>query len=413
VFAREGGTATRDISLSETSVADTGAVFQWATPDGRRVFFTANAGIAKNGASAAGTDLYEYDFGKPEGERLTDLSVDTEPGGAKVGGVLGASRDGSQVYFTAKGMLLPGKGNTLAQNEAEGLRSVYGRAADGELTFVGKVTGSDHTAQASTDGRYFLFESHADVTGYESGGAPEAYLYDSRAGSDGTVCVSCRQDGLPSVAAVGYKVLADGLDTVNVLHPPQSLSGDAGAPRAVFSSPDVLAPGAVQGQTNLYEWAHGQVFLLSSEPSGAEPANSGSGGIVRFVGASGDATDLYLTTPQRLSSDDDDDERNSIYDARIGGIFAESPVPSTACAPDTEGSCQHQVPQPSAAGIGATSATFVGPGNVKTKHPHRKRHPKKHKRHKKHRRRGHKNRHRKGGQSVHRRQANRDLGVSK
>ena len=63
-----------DVSASETAVPDEDAEYQGATPNGSKVYFTAKAGLTAE-SSAEGTDLYQYDFGAPEGERLTDLSV--------------------------------------------------------------------------------------------------------------------------------------------------------------------------------------------------------------------------------------------------------------------------------------------------------------------------------------------------
>ena len=66
VFARTDGSETIDVSASETLTPDNGAEYQGATPDGSKVYFTANAGIAENGASPEGTDLYQYDFEAPK-----------------------------------------------------------------------------------------------------------------------------------------------------------------------------------------------------------------------------------------------------------------------------------------------------------------------------------------------------------
>ena len=43
-----------------------------------------------------------------------------------------------------------------------------------------------------------------------------------------------------------------------------------GEPQVFFSSPDKLAPGAVEHQNNIYEWSHGQVFRLVSAQEGQQ-----------------------------------------------------------------------------------------------------------------------------------------------
>jgi len=106
-----------------------GGRFWAATREGTRVFFTDCARLVEESTAVTtercarpaansigplvytGNDLYEYDFDRPVGERLKDLTVDHEAGdplGANVQGVLGASEDGSYVYFVAGGSLAPG-----------------------------------------------------------------------------------------------------------------------------------------------------------------------------------------------------------------------------------------------------------------------------------------------------------------
>ena len=226
IFVREDGAHSTDVSASETAVPDEGAEYQGATPDGSKVYFTAKAGLTA-GSSAEGTDLYQYDFGAPEGERLTDLSVagsGPADAGAKFsarfyGSLVAVSEHGSHAYFIARARLVPGQGSTYSQNEAAGTYSLYDYDAESEaLRFVGAVgagngdlshvtlaNSSSTTSRTSADGRYLLFESSANVTGYESGGPPEAYLYDAGAkpGEEATRCLSCRLDGKPPVLAAG------------------------------------------------------------------------------------------------------------------------------------------------------------------------------------------------------------------
>lgn len=421
IFVREdGGASIRDLSLSETAIPNEGATFQWATKDGSKVFFTANAGLTAE-SSDAGTDLYEFDL---ESEELTDLSANGEEG-AGVGGFIGASEDGSHVYFVAKGQLVPGKGRTFAQNQSEGTYSVFG-VKQGEVGYVGvipnKPTGiyreqlfrviatskRDQTARVSPDGRYLLFESSLNLTGYDSGErVPEAYLYDAEASTEATICVSCRQDGKASVSPNLHTPLEKG--DVNLLHAPRTLIAPGGEPRVFFTSFNRLASGAVEGETNLYEWSHGQVFHVATEPSGLrgpilednddkEVTLRSTEVYVNFIGVSADGVDLYFATPETLTWEDGDD-RFSIYSARIGGGSPEPPPPPGPCDPAREGSCQ----APPASGTSTprpASSTFTGPGNAKPKarrgKRHHKRHHKKGKGKRKQAKRGHAARHANG-----------------
>jgi hypothetical protein len=371
VFVREGGVTTRDLSLSETTTPDAGATYQYASKDGSRVFFTANAGLTEE-ASSEGKDLYEYDL---EDNKLTDLSVDRNAGGAEVAGFVGASGNGTHVYFVARGQLVPGRGRTFAQNQSAGTYSLY-EEQDGAVTFVATVGQGElggvtveygpayTTSQVSRDGRYLLFQTSANVTGYEAGNkVTEAYLYDADASSEATVCVSCRQDGKASATPVHSYPLGQG-ESNNQLHARVALTEHDGLARVYFSSYDNLAPGAVAGRANLYEWSHGQVFRIATEPAGLSSPKEESEGTaqIRFAGASSDGSDLYFTTTQALNWENGE-ERWSVYDARTGGGFPEpAPTPSP-CDADSEGACQG-TSSPPLSPAGAASATFSGPGNL-------------------------------------------------
>jgi hypothetical protein len=362
VFVREDGSESRDVSLSETGVPDEGAQYQWATADGSKVFFTANAGLAEE-SNSEGTDLYEYNL---KTEELTDRSLTSAAGGAEVTGLLGASADGSQVYFASRNQLIPGAGRSRAQNASANSYSIYGEKGS-EVSFVGTFNQEDlgqvlienqelWNSQVSPEGRYLLFESSARVTGYESDGQHEAYLYDAK--TKATTCISCRQDGQPSpderYGQPTYSVLTRGNGVFNPLHAPHFLTIRNGEPQVFFSSPDPLAPGATEGQNNVYEWSHNQIFRLVSAQAGAQQAPF-PGQVAYFGGASDDASDVYLITPETLTWQDGD-ERLSAYDARVGGGFAEPPAPPPSCLPDAEHSCQVPVQGPAATPDSTTTA---------------------------------------------------------
>jgi Tol biopolymer transport system component len=391
IFVREDG-VTRDLSMSETATPATQVTYQHATNDGSRVYFTAIAGLTAE-SSGEGIDLYEYDL---ETEDLTDLSVDNDGGGAQVGGFVGASADGTHVYFAARGQLVPELGKTFVQNVDADTYSLYG-ASSGQVEYVGTVTGSeatstggvtmsseqDRSSRVSPDGKYLLFETIANVTGYESGGPRQAYLYS--ASDKSTVCVSCRPDGQPSLPASAP--LVTGREAVNPLYQPATLIVRGGEPSVFFFSSNRLASGGVEGLHSLYEWSHHQVFAIDTEPPGLNPPGS-LARRVQFAGASADGSDLYLATPNTLTWEDGD-ERSSVYDARIGGGNPEPPGPPAPCNPAEEGSCQGSQAPPAVI-PGAASPAFHGPGNAKPKkskkrqRKHHKKHHKKSHRKKKH-----------------------------
>jgi hypothetical protein len=344
VFVREDGASTVKASQSQTATASRGAVYQLAARDGSRVLFLANYGLT--GTTSAGPtdgncalapalncDLYEYDV---ETGQLTDLSAHTaEPGGARVAGVLGASDNASRVYFAARGQLVAGEGRSATANLAAGSFNVY-LAHGGQRAFVGLLDATEVTAVAgrsgalvtrateplspwasrvTPDGGHLLFPSSADVTGYDSGGVVEAYLYSADA--DETVCVSCRRDGQPSVGVSAggdsstAPLASDGsTGHGNPLSPPRSLSADGS--RVYFEKPDVLAAGAIGGHDNVYQWENGQIATLAagSPPEVAERT--------RFEDASASGDDVFVATRDALVPWDRDGSAD-VYAVRVGG----------------------------------------------------------------------------------------------
>ena len=377
VFDREDGTTTHDLSASETTTTpDLDAEYLYATPDGSHVFFRANYGLTEAtsageatseceyGNTSALCDLYEYDLEKAPNEHpLTDLSVDTAPGGAHVTGFVGASTDGSHVYFLAQGQLAPGKGRTLAENQENGTYSIYSEQRGQRPQFVATVTEREaaesvgvaqqenQVSNVSPSGRYLLFETSENVTGYSSGSSAsrEAYLYDAQAGSEPVICVSCRQDGLPSRNTV--KVLENSAE--KPLHRPNTLVVRNGQPLVFFESTDPLTGEAGAEGYRQYEWAHSEVYLLAAP---------GDVGAYESGGADEDGSDFFFSTAAALTWEDRD-ARSSIYDARIGGGFPEAPSVSEPCVATVEGSCQGSAPA-SQPGSSPGTVGYSGAGNL-------------------------------------------------
>jgi hypothetical protein len=388
IFVRENGHVTRDISLSETATPDEGARFEYATADGSRAYFTANAGLTAE-SSGEGTDLYEYNL---ETGKLADLSIEPAAGGAGVTGLLGASADGSHVYFAAQGQLIPGKGYSAAKNRQNATASIYSEDGNG-LRFVGTMRIEDTealvrnflywTSRVSPDGRYLLFESTVNLSRYDSKRLREVYLFDSQAGSDPTVCISCRHDGEPPSRGKPNLSLLAAPQNMNFRSPygvPRSLVINEGKPEVFFTSPENLASGVTGGRFSVYEWSHGQVFRVVNEPAGLQSATAELEHHVDFLDADEHGTDIYVQTPETLTWEDGD-HRSSVYDARIGGGFLQPAPPASPCDPAAEGSCFGGAVQQPAAVPGAASNTFVGPGNPTSKQQNQKgkKKPKKHK----------------------------------
>jgi NHL repeat len=369
VFMREDATTTVDVSQSQTAtVNNDDSRYQIATPSGSHVFFTGRYGLAANGSSSgpascneadgAGCDLYRYSSATGA---LVDVSVDSnsaDSGGAGVFGVVDLSADGSRVYFLARGQLVPGEGNTEAENLAEDTYSLY-LWDSGVLSHVATLGGSDFglaglanpvgllvshevehvagawSAQATPSGGHLVFQSGANLTGDNSSAQYEAYLYSADSGQ--VVCVSCRRDGLPPNPAARKPLPAGGdVGTTGGAWPRPRIISDDGR-WVFFYKSDPLAPGAAAGDDHgLFAWHDGQITLLAASDVGDRDPGSRA---AKFGAATNDMGSVFFSTPQSLVSRDTDG-RQDFYVARIGGGFPAPEDPPAGCDPLGEGSCQ-------------------------------------------------------------------------
>jgi hypothetical protein len=401
VFVRKNGAPGVDASQSKTGTANNNdSYYQMASADGSHVFFTARYGLALNGSSGGantcskgsgvGCDLYDYNTNSGT---LTDLSIDVNPSDARGAGVVGlldTSDNGSYVYFASRGQLVINKGKTESENlindtynvylNHEGARSYVGEIESPEATNRAVFSGTDlvavnHSiwvADATPDGEHLLFVSKANVTGYESGGATEAYIYSAASGQ--VACVSCRTDGQKSVGGPGSRPIATVIESgAAALWPtvgrPRSISDDGS--RVFFTSPDVLAPGAIKEVDNIYEWERGQIYLLLKGEGKAS-------NMTRYADASTSGNDVFLVTTSKLVPQDFDSSLD-VYDLRAPHVSGEKVGPEPAaeeagpCNPLSEDPLEKQCqgpaePQPGAEAPAASEGS-AGPGNQPTPPP--------------------------------------------
>jgi hypothetical protein len=305
LWLREGAPAPHELAE--------GALFQTATPSGQVAFYT------------KGEHLFSY-------ATATHSSTDLTPSGG-VEGVLGASEDGTHVYYaTAAGIFLRDAGTTTS------VTTVAGAAQAGDYP---PTTG---TARTSPDGSRLAFLSTASLTGYDNTdqqtGQPdsEVYLYDApTGGGEGTLtCASCNPTGerplgpstIPGAIANGE---APGATDV---YKPRDLSADGR--RLFFDSRDALVLSDTNKAPDVYQWeAQGEGSC--QKPGGCVGLISGGRSTegASFVDASADGSDaLFLTDGSLVPSDPGSVD---LYDAREGGGFpsAERPIEceGDACQP--------------------------------------------------------------------------------
>ncbi len=409
--AGEGGEC-----LAKKECTSGGGRFQVASADGSRVLFTAGRLVK----GAGGTSLYECRILEVAGRLTCALSDLTPPNGSEnvnmQGDVLGASEDGSSVYFVADGVLAGtgARAGTCVDNPSAELSPAVGtfcnlyELKDGAAKLIATLSGEDvadwlrlpegQTARVSPSGQFLAFMSERSLTGYDNrdavSGKPDAevYLYDASAGR--LSCASCDPSGARPLG-VEYRKLESGVsEALPAVHEewvptewvaallPHTTSIGRGEPayqprylldsgRLFFNALDALVPQDENETGDVYEYeptgvgscapgpAPGCVALISS---GSSPEPSG------FLDASASGDDVFFMTAQRLSSQDIDN-RADVYDAHV--CMSSSPCftpPGEASAPCSEkpeeATCRPApTPQP---GVFAPSPSegFHGPGDV-------------------------------------------------
>jgi hypothetical protein len=374
IYVREGGSSTVQVSASQRTVPDPHGprvkLYVGAAQEAGKintVFFTTSEELTNNantGSEDQGNDLYAYNFTKPVGERLTDLTPDsepTDPNGASVIRFIESSTDGSVVYFTATGVLST-EPNSQGETALGGASNLYVYDANtGRTRFVAPGNGiagvtSAHevffgpasNAQATPDGRHLVFSSSEHITSYDNVGAAEVYLYDEP--GNRVVCVSCDPSGAPptSSAELPTQENQSGIE-LGAMRAARYVSDNG--ERVFFNSSDQLTPGAplpspakIEGHSlefNAYEYENGHVYLIA-------PA-----AIISTVTPS--SNDVFFYTLAQLVSQDRDGTVDT-YDARVGGGFP-------AVAPGCSGASCQGAPAPVPIFAVPPSVTFGGVGN--------------------------------------------------
>jgi hypothetical protein len=424
VFARVEGRETIAISEPECEskcehAEPKPAFFQGASADGSKVFFTteqellpADKDQGSDPEHRVGNDLYEYNFEKPPGHRLTLLSAgassDATPGeGADVQGVVRTSSQGSHVYFVAKGELTTEA--TAGEHAEKGANNLYAIATEtGELNFVARLAEADgeqlwapHSGTPSgtesetrneipaqtnvahdktLDGQYLVFSSRAHLAARDTcsvgGKVAASYRYDFATnqlvwlshGASGFTSY-CEEpahggaeEGKPAQIASQPLEQEGARASIDDIHRAVSENGED----VIFTTSEKLQKEDVNKAQDVYLWhcsspcgGEGEVGLISDgQPGeGIESAGFGlHGGGAPTMSASG--SDIFFLTRASLVNQDKD-ELYDVYDARIGGGFPREAAPP-ACSGD---GCQvpaSLLPEFSAPG----SSTFTAGRNV-------------------------------------------------
>jgi hypothetical protein len=272
---------------TETVLVDAGAAsFQTASAGGSIAFFT------------KADHLYRFDA-------TTKAATDLTPSGG-VEGVLGASPDGSYLYYLATdGLRLHRAGSS----------SVV--AADADASNFPPATGA---ARVSPNGT-LAFLASAPLTGFDNNGLAQAYRY--APGSATLTCASCNPTG---ARPLGPSTIPGAQPNGSAPTPykPRALSADGN--RLFFDSLDSLAVQDTNNDRDVYQWeaqgtgscasAGGCINLLSS-------GRASEGALL--LDASADGADAFFLTDASLVVTDPG--VMDVYDARIGGGFPDPVIP--------------------------------------------------------------------------------------
>ncbi|HUN79753.1 MAG TPA: hypothetical protein VMU32_12575 [Solirubrobacteraceae bacterium] len=425
----KGETVAIDAAQEGQAETTTGSeLYRTASGTDSRVFFSSSRRLTADATAGPEEDLYVYEVtsavGQPLAGRLTDLTPDSGPADTAAGlvQVIGASADGSYIYFLARGVIGDGAAHGAEANGYNLYLAQYDEASKAwsPAKFIAALSAQDSpswgngndrslmemTSRVSPDGHYLAFMSDRSLTGYDNldanSGAPdeEVFLYD--AGDDKLICASCNPTGARPVGLfdgergeyderlVNFTVgdwedrwLAANVpawnpkDIGSALYQTRYLS-DSG--RLYFDSNDALVPSDVNGKEDVYEYE--PVGVGGCQPpsygqSGSVVFSTAVGGCVAlisagtsseesaFMDASETGDDVFFLTESQLSPRDTDTSFD-IYDAHECSAAAPCAPPQALTPPpcSTGDACKPApTPQPTLFGT-PSSETFSGAGNI-------------------------------------------------
>jgi DNA-binding beta-propeller fold protein YncE len=422
-----------EAGCEEPACESGGGHFQVADRLGMHVYFTDQRPLTKDaGATGGDPDLYECDVieiaGVPEC-RMTDLTPKQNGESGDVQGrVLGASSDGSRVYFVADGIQTAAP-NGNGDKALSGRPNLYER--DGETTrFIVTLSlkdshdwsarnapGEEESLQeqptrVSPNGRWLAFMSQGSLTGYDNRDVAtarpvaEVYLYDASGG--GLVCVSCDPTNARPVG-VEYAKLQNSngglVGSVNLWESNELVAANVPAWTAIgvgaqekeryqsrylsdsgrmyFDSVNSLVSQDVNGTQDVYEFEPGGYansvgrVECTEESVGFDQRANGcvdlissgrSGQESAFMDASESGEDVYFLTAAKLVHQDLDGAFD-VYDAHecenaAPCISSTVSGPAPCTAEASEASCRPSASSQPEIFGPPPSATVIGPGNV-------------------------------------------------
>ncbi|HST68082.1 MAG TPA: hypothetical protein VLI94_00300 [Solirubrobacterales bacterium] len=317
-----------------------GATFAGVSDGGERAFYL------------EGGDLKAFDTGSEEVITFADTAEPVTP--------VNVAPQGGRAYFVSE-TAVPGSGpNPGGDSPLPGAQNLYLSEGEGTPDFIATLTERDvegdlaeeggdglgfwieslrqrrpsmDPSRLTPDGGVLVFQSRAELDGFQPGVEPQVYRYDHLAAS--LECVSCPPTGTPATGgAVLQTVGYDNFDT------PLGIYGFVPALRAdgkrlFFESTEALRSSDTDGLRDVYEWEAEGVGSCKREGGCVYLISSGRSARPDYLfGHSQSGDDVFIHTSDVLLPGDE--QTASIYDARVGGGFASSaPVicAEEACKP--------------------------------------------------------------------------------
>jgi hypothetical protein len=384
------------------NVADGDDLYQGASVDGTKVYFTTTRQLADSDLDAGlatpcgtffgapGCDLYLYDSQRPVGDRLVQVSAGdagspTPGAGAGVlDGVAAISSDGSHVYFVAQGVLTDDP-NLRGQTAAEFQRNLYSFVYDedhpnGDIQFVAQVAALDGgstgglwgspgafvdrsypvPAASGTagevdpvggDGHILVFSSAAALTADDTdGGREDVFRYDSDTGEMTRMSRAAPGGSDNGPFNVGPRIqnmpdrVGTGFAEFNRV---ASEDGDT----VLFTTAERLVSEDDNTTSETYMWRDSEIYRLP------QTAGVASGTAISPAALSHDGSVVLFGSRSQLLPQDGDSAIDS-YVARVDGGY-EAPEPPDPCEVMT-GGCQGGGTDP----LGSDKWTSSGGGNA-------------------------------------------------
>jgi len=334
-------------------------VYQGASADGTKVFFTSEQPLV-NGPPSAGEYLYEETLALGgEHSRATSLRLIARD----VSGVARVAENGERVAFLSTSVLsgIPNANGEAAQAGSPNLY-VYD-SETGETAFVAREPSGAAPRELhgernkripfdmSADGEFLVFESARQLQGTnDSSTVNQIFEYDAATGAVARVSIGEQNPSVsypcPATGASEAGYACDGNttneeDAPEIIEPQHERLGTQPSFAAssdlsvsergvvVFTSRLALAPGAVEGTTvdgfkteDVYEYSAGNVYLISPPevlPAAISPEK-------RLLGLDASGADVFFWSTESLVPQDGDSQV-SWYDARTEGGFPAPPTP--------------------------------------------------------------------------------------